>query len=242
MKEAVQIIVNADDFGFSEAVNYGILKAFEKGIVTSTSIMANMPGFDHAVELAKQHPDLHIGVHMNVTCGKPLLESEQTLTNEKGYFIRNHEEEASDEELYAEICAQIEKVKNAGLVIDHLDSHHHIHTEPRFAKVIERVLETYPLPIRGGFLYPCDYPQQSILCQDFYDQKATQSDLKQIVSAFESDKIYDLMCHPAYIDDVLVDFSSYRMQRIEELRILCSEETKSFMNEGHIELITYSNL
>lgn len=44
-----RMIVNADDFGFSEAVNHGILKAMQEGIVTSTSIMANMPGFAHAV-------------------------------------------------------------------------------------------------------------------------------------------------------------------------------------------------
>ena len=68
-----KLIMNADDFGLSEAVNYGILKGFQDGILTSTTIMANMPGFDHAVEMAKQHPEMHIGVHLNLTCYKPLL-------------------------------------------------------------------------------------------------------------------------------------------------------------------------
>lgn len=58
-----RMIVNADDFGFSEAVNHGILKAMQEGIVTSTSIMANMPGFAHAVQLYHEHPDMAVGVH-----------------------------------------------------------------------------------------------------------------------------------------------------------------------------------
>ena len=61
-----KLIVNADDFGFSEAVNHGILKAMEDGIVTSTSIMANMPGFAHAAALYHEHPDMAVGVHLNL--------------------------------------------------------------------------------------------------------------------------------------------------------------------------------
>ena len=242
MSEKVKVIVNADDFGFSEAVNYGIMKAFEHGIVTSTSIMANMPGFEHAAALAKQHPDLHIGVHLNVTCGKPLLQDGSTLTNEKGYFNREHGEEAKDEEIIAELCAQIEKVKKAGLVIDHLDSHHHIHTEERYANVIARILEMYPFPIRGGFMYPCDYPKQTKLIIEFYDKTIAQADLERIIKGLKPNAVYDLMCHPAYLDDILIEISSYQMQRIKELEVLCSEETKHFIKAEQIELTTYSHI
>ena len=77
-----RMIVNADDFGFSEAVNHGILKAMQEGIVTSTSIMANMPGFAHAVQLYHEHPDMAVGVHLNLTCYRPLLSTHQTLVTE----------------------------------------------------------------------------------------------------------------------------------------------------------------
>ena len=50
-----KLIVNADDFGLSEAVNYGIISAYKNGIVRSTTIMAGMPAFDHAVELLKEN-------------------------------------------------------------------------------------------------------------------------------------------------------------------------------------------
>jgi predicted glycoside hydrolase/deacetylase ChbG (UPF0249 family) len=67
-----QLIVNADDFGLSPGVNRGILEAHEKRIVTSTSLMANTPGFDDAVRLARSAPDLGVGFHFNLTYGVPL--------------------------------------------------------------------------------------------------------------------------------------------------------------------------
>lgn len=237
-----KIIVNADDFGFSEAVNYGIIKAHEKGIVTSTSLMANMPGFEHAVALLKNYPNLHVGVHLNITCGKPVLSTHTTIGKETGYFIHGKEHEYSDEEIYLELCAQIEKIKTAGVVIDHFDSHHHIHTETRFKSVIQKILETYPLPIRGGFEYENNYPLQSKLCTEFYDTGVSFDHLKHIIETCPLDQYMDIMCHPAYLDDILVDFSSYRMQRIAELRILCAPETKAAVLENKVHLGTYAEM
>lgn len=239
MSEKKTVIFNADDMGFSEAVNYGILKAHKQGLVTSTSLMANMPGFDHAVALLKKNPTLRAGVHLNITCGKPVLTTHTTMTNKEGYFEHGKEHEYSDYEIFEELCAQIEKIINAGIVIDHLDSHHHIHTEERFQKVIEKLLRKYPIPIRGGFLYENDYPYQSILCTEFYDQGVTMENLIHLFETFEAGKVYDLMCHPAYLDDVLLDFSSYRMQRIEELRILCDPNMADILKKYHVEAVTY---
>lgn len=240
MKEKVKVIVNADDFGFSEAVNYGILKAHKQGIVTSTSIMANMPGFAHAVELWKKNPTLRVGVHLNITCGKPVLTDHQTMTNEEGYFVHGNEDSYSDYEIFEELCAQMEKVLAAGIEIDHLDSHHHIHTEERFQKVMEKLLRKYPYPIRGGFTYKNDYPFQSTLCTKFYDDGVSYESLVSILKQFEADKIYDVMCHPAFIDDVLVKHSSYLLPRVKELEILCSEEVKQAIEDLQIELVTYN--
>ena len=103
-----RMIVNADDFGFSEAVNHGILKAMLEGIVTLTSIMANMPGFAHAVQLYHEHPDMAVGVHLNLTCYRPLLSTHQTLVTETGYFHKQDDVEGySESEMYEELKAQI---------------------------------------------------------------------------------------------------------------------------------------
>src|ERR1700734_1066609 len=68
------VIINADDFGMSSAVNSAILSGVEQGLVTSTSIMANMPGFEEAVRLEREHDLLRgrVGVHLNLTEGRPL--------------------------------------------------------------------------------------------------------------------------------------------------------------------------
>ena len=82
----MRLIINADDFGYSKGVNYGIIDAYKNGIVRSTTIMAGMPGFDHAVELAKENKELGVGVHLTLTSYKPVLDSHKTIVNEHGYF------------------------------------------------------------------------------------------------------------------------------------------------------------
>jgi chitin disaccharide deacetylase len=56
-----RLIVNADDFGFTRGVSLGIIRAFKEGILTSTTMMANGDAFEHAVVLAKEHPNLAVG-------------------------------------------------------------------------------------------------------------------------------------------------------------------------------------
>ncbi|MGM0119039.1 chitin disaccharide deacetylase [Enterococcus sp. AZ146] len=80
-----KVIFNSDDFGYSHGVNYGIMDAYQRGILTSTTLMANMPGFEHAVKLRKEMPRLGVGVHLTLTCGKPLLKTVDTLI-ESGEF------------------------------------------------------------------------------------------------------------------------------------------------------------
>ena len=112
-----KLIVNADDFGLSEAVNYGIISAYKYGIVRSTTAMANMLWFEHAMELLKENKNLGCGVHRTLSCYKPVLSNLKTIVDENGYFIRritNKILESMDlDEVYNEFCAQIEKVKNA---------------------------------------------------------------------------------------------------------------------------------
>lgn len=237
-----KMIVNADDFGFSEAVNYGILKAMQEGIVTSTSIMANMPGFAHAAKLYHEHPDMAVGVHLNLTCYRPLLTTHTTLVTETGYFHKQGDcADYCEEEMYEELKAQIERVLTAGIVIDHLDSHHHIHTTKQLRNVLARLQEEYHLPFRGGFPYSVSFPHTE-LSMAFYDEGASLSSLENIVSQIADDRETDLMCHPAYIDQFLYETTSYSLKRMKELEILCSEEAAALVRSYHIALCTYKEV
>lgn len=234
-----KLIVNADDFGYCEAVNYAIIKAFQEGIVTSTTMMVNMPGFDHAIELAKQHPELGVGVHMTMTCYKPLLDTHKTLVDEHGYFAKDRKDEFDVDELYDEFKAQIEKIKAAGIHITHLDSHHHVHTIPRLRPLIDRIANEYKLPIRGGFRYDFDYQPQTKLFGKFYMDNVTSTCLEAFFTEMEDDIVYDMMCHPAYIDKFLYESSSYALPRMNELEILISEEVKQLIQKYNIQLMSY---
>lgn len=134
---ARKIIVNADDFGMSSEANRAIAEAFEKNVISSTTLMTNMPGFDAACELAHHHQLLgKIGVHLNLTTGYPLSEPIRLCSrfcDDNGMFrSRQTRFWLSKEEMLAvetEVEAQVKACLDRGLCPTHLDSHHHIHTE-----------------------------------------------------------------------------------------------------------------
>ena len=132
-----KIIVNADDFGKSSEVNRAIVEAFDKKIISSSTLMANMPGFEEACELAHSHRLLgKIGVHLNLTEGYPLSDPIRQCSrfcNEAGMLrSRTTRFRLSKQERLAvetEIAAQLKACLDHGLRPTHLDSHHHVHTE-----------------------------------------------------------------------------------------------------------------
>ncbi len=148
------LIVNADDFGISQGVNQGIVEAHLKGILTSTTAMANMPAFDHAVQLKREHPTLAVGVHLNLTAGTPVLPSEKVpdLIDRTGRFLRVDRlllgltlGRIDLRQVEAELSAQVERAIRAGLDPGHLDSHHHVHCHPALHSVAVRLAQRYEI-------------------------------------------------------------------------------------------------
>ena len=241
-----KLIVNADDFGYCESVNYGIISAHRNGIVTSTTMMSNMPGFDHAVNLLKENKNIGCGVHMTLSCNRPLNSNFKSLVDENGMFHRRINEEIINkidlDELYYEFCSQIDKVKNAGVEITHLDSHHHVHTIPYFKDVIKSILDKYNLKIRGGFKGEFDY-ENIIPCIDsFYDKRADIEFFSNNIEKIKSYDVCDLMTHPAFIDNYLLSSTSYAINRAKEHEILTSKSLKDLLNENEIVLTNYKNI
>ncbi|MCX5655249.1 MAG: ChbG/HpnK family deacetylase [Planctomycetota bacterium] len=138
-----RLIVNADDFGWSEAVTSGILRAHRDGLVTSTTLMANLPGAEAALQRARREaPGLGIGLHLNLTEGRPLTGDAATpLTDGEGQFIRSLVRLArlvrtSAAALLAaerEWEAQVLWARDHGLRPTHLDGHKHVHLVPALA-------------------------------------------------------------------------------------------------------------
>jgi chitin disaccharide deacetylase len=143
MHNKVKVIVNADDFGESEGINFAILTSFKLGLVSSTTIMANRPGFEEALELAHQNNLIDsTGVHLNITKGEPLTEKikkypkfflhGEMYHSFKGHLLSNEEQRI----IYDEFQAQIDKCKKGGIHPTHIDSHHGIHNYWDIGKVI----------------------------------------------------------------------------------------------------------
>ncbi|WP_243675463.1 carbohydrate deacetylase [Clostridioides difficile] len=197
-----KIIINADDFGYCEAVNYGIISAHNNGIVRSTSMMANMPGVEHGVGLLKENKTLNCGVHMTLSCGRPLLSNLKTIVDKDGFFIRRITDEIIEkmdcDEIYRELCAQIDRVKGLGIDISHLDSHHHIHTLVSLKPVIEKIVTKYNLPIRGGFEYNLEYSKVVPLIDSFYKENVSEEYFIKNIDEIMKYDVVDIMSHPAF--------------------------------------------
>jgi predicted glycoside hydrolase/deacetylase ChbG (UPF0249 family) len=143
-----QLIINADDFGFTAGINRGIRTAIAQGVVTSVSVMPNMPLAIEIKQIVEQFPQVSIGIHLNLTKGRPLLSPEQvsSLVDEEGYFLNRPAKlmaEANPEQLEKEIRAQFEQILGYGVRISHLDSHHHLHYHPEVLPLAVRMAKEY---------------------------------------------------------------------------------------------------
>ena len=248
----MKIIFNADDFGHSKGVNLGIIEAYKNGVVRSTTMMAGMVGFDHAIALSRENPGLHIGVHLTLTAGKSIGGIYKTITDEEGNFLKLLELESRAKageldllEIEQEYEAQIQKIMAAGIEIDHFDSHHHTHNLKGIIDIFLKLAKKYDKKVRiyNKELLCGEYAAiKTTDCFDdsFYDEQATLDHLKEIISG-KSGSI-EIMCHPAYIDYDLYHTSGYNIKRIFELHVLTSPELKSYLNENNMELTSYYNL
>ncbi|HEY1677304.1 MAG TPA: ChbG/HpnK family deacetylase [Candidatus Sulfotelmatobacter sp.] len=134
-----RLIINADDFGYTSGVNRAIVEAHARGVVTSSTLMANGAEFGEAVELAKNNPRLSVGCHVVLTDGEPVLSAEQipSLTSShdfrdgmKTFAARAIAGSMKVEEISAEATAQIRKLQSAGIAVSHFDTHKHTHLFP----------------------------------------------------------------------------------------------------------------
>nr|WP_205606381.1 carbohydrate deacetylase [Clostridium butyricum] len=252
------MIINADDFGYSKAVNLGIMESHINGVLTSTTLMANMPGVDHAVSLLKNMPNLCVGAHLTLTCGKPMLgEKVSTLIKENGYFFKledmeNKVVQMDTSEIYEEWKTQIRYLLKKGVNLSHIDSHHHVHTFKEHEEIIKVLSEEFNLPVRNcnnvlenkiRFLDLCNYnPIRNM--EEKYENVRIEC-FKVIEKIIKKNIQYEnteAMCHPAFLDSYLLENSSFNIARIREVDILCDQLMRDLINKYEIKLCNYKNI
>jgi hopanoid biosynthesis associated protein HpnK len=163
-----RLIVNGDDFGYTRGVNCGVLRSFEQGILTSTTLMANGEAFGDAVERAQAHPRLGVGCHLVLVGGRAiapfekipsLADSEGRLPKSLGgFWVRLSAGRVRAADLERELRAQVERVCSAGIRPTHLDTHKHTHLHPRVMEAVARVAEEFGIRcVRKPFERPGNF-------------------------------------------------------------------------------------
>jgi predicted glycoside hydrolase/deacetylase ChbG (UPF0249 family) len=162
-----KLIVNADDFGRSPGVSKGIRQAHLKGIVTSTTVLINLPEIETLLAKVLSCHELGIGLHLVFTAGRPVLPPDAVpgLVDTHGRFLEQHTlwaraETVPADQLHAELSTQIARfVTITGRLPDHLDCHHFVHLHPAFFEIYAGLAEQFRLPIRAPFPIETDFRQ-----------------------------------------------------------------------------------
>lgn len=258
------LIINADDFGYSSGVNAGIIQSHTNGILTSTTLMANMPGTLDAIQLAKKHPSLGIGAHLVLTTGKPLTNHNTSLVNPLGNFYHLSDYQAVrssflDEQIFDEWCAQIDFLLAQGIKLTHFDSHHHVHFFPENHEITARISEKYQLTFRNSYgtenFSPYDFDAINNLLLDMMNTSAIRDmsqsyetlreacfeELKQTFNQGLSVNVLEMMVHPAFVDEYLYTNSSFNLQRMREVEILTDPMMHELIADLGFKLARYDN-
>ena len=153
--ELKNLIVNADDLGWTEGVNRGIVDAHRKGLVTSSSLLANGRAFASALAAAQTNPQLGVGVHLNLSDGPPTAPAEEVrgLLNEGGdleegpesLLLRIASRGLALQDVEREWDAQIQKVRDAGIRPTHLDGHKHVQMLPGLFEIALRLAKKHAI-------------------------------------------------------------------------------------------------
>ena len=230
----MHLIVNADDYGYTKSVSDGIVYGHKNGIISSTTVMCNMPYVEYGCSLAKECPNLGFGVHLNLTVGQPLTDN-KTLCDTNGNFLDKvtiRKTQIDRDELYGEWKAQIEKFISVFKQLPtHLDSHHSVHDFNEFQlDVSSQLANEYGIPMRRY----SDYA----FSMGFFGDSVSVRSLMQLLENNRNDKL-ELMVHPGFCDLELYRDSSYNFGRVKELDVLCDSDILEYVNKKGIVLEHY---
>ena len=262
------LIVNADDFGLAEGVNQGIIDCHTRGAVSSTTLLVSGEAAQSAVAAAARHPRLGVGLHLNLTSGKPVLAAWRvpSLVDDEGFFPgmsamvrRLICGRARRGELAADVQAQLEKCIELGVNPTHIDSHHHLHALPRLRSVVCGVCRKAGITRMRGYHMSARSLKafavaavarmpagESLRSPDRFSgievmgRRDMAVTLRHELSA--TGDTLEFMCHPGYADESLSRASTYSSLREVELEALMSEDFIRVIEAAGVRLVSFRDL
>ncbi len=233
------LITNADDFGFTRDVNEGIVHAHRQGILTATTLMATGSAFDHAVAMARENPELDVGVHLVLVGGDGYPTTVARLVASLGQI-----------RIYDELARQISKVMDAGIRPTHLDTHKHTHLLPPVLEAVGSLSEKFKIPwVRR----PLTSLLQGVLARhgcrttDHFAGFAITGryDAPRLAKLIHRlpDGLTEFMCHPGFCTAELERAPTrLKASRRQELDALTSPEVRAAIEESNVVLTRYAAL
>ena len=257
------LIVNADDLGLAAGVDRGILEAHAAGAVSSASMLPNLDDFEHAARLVREAPRLGVGLHFNIVLGRPLSAARTLVDPRTGAFRslgalarRAFAGRIDPEDVHAECAMQLARLRDAGLVVTHIDSHRHAHCLPGVWSGVTRAAREARVGIVRVPLEP--------LAMNAVDLSATGKKLALAASLRAARRgdgrsrrvgfagislqggtrfarrlerfllappagVTELMVHPGYDDPALASLDPYRAARETELATLTSDPVRELL-------------
>lgn len=246
----MKLIMRADDLGFSEAVNLGIYKAVKDGVITSVGIMTNMEQAYAGYELLKDF-DIALGQHTNICAGRPLTDPKliPSLVQENGEFcssreIRNRQvDTVVVEEAEREIEAQYIRFKEiTGRNPDYFECHAVI--SQNFFTALKNVAKKYGL-FYENILFDQEFEKENNIYgiamaklneQMLYDPKEY---VENNLNFIKNHDISVMVFHPGYLDQYILEHSSFTLIRAMECDFLCSKWLKDWLKNNKIELTDF---
>ena len=246
----MKLIMRADDLSFSEAVNLGIYKAVKDGVITSVGIMTNMEQAYAGYELLKDF-DIALGQHTNICAGRPLTDPKliPSLVQENGEFcssreIRNRQvDTVVVEEAEREIEAQYIRFKEiTGRNPDYFECHAVI--SQNFFTALKNVAKKYGL-FYENILFDQEFEKENNIYgiamaklneQMLYDPKEY---VENNLDFIKNHDISVMVFHPGYLDQYILEHSSFTLIRAMECDFLCSKWLKDWLKNNKIELTDF---
>jgi len=199
-----RLIVNADDLGLTAGVNRAIAEAHQRGIVTSTTLMANSRSFTGAAEWSRAASDgISVGCHVVLMDGEPVLPAEKVPTllepNNDGtrrfrdslnhFVIASFRHKMNSDEIEAEAAAQIERIQQSGIQPSHFDTHKHAHMFPAVLRPLLRAAKARGVPaVRNPFGQVWPLPLSNLLrTQRLWKRFAQLNVLRKLGGSFRAE-------------------------------------------------------
>lgn len=242
---AKYLIINADDCGLAPGVNRAIMELHQAGVVKSTSLMVNMPGFHDAARRLVNIPNLGVGLHFNLSAGSPISPADwiPSLVNHEGDF--SEELDWSEKDVMIELKAQMNRLLSTGIRPTHIDSHRFIQKWEFVCRPMVRLASSMNLPMRRtGWEPALDMrlpPGVDKFYADAYFEDGGKNLLLNNLRSVPNGTS-ELICHPGYVDEYLENVCTWTQVREIELGVLSDPEVLDTIRELNIRLINYNYL